>query len=576
MIKIKPLVLLAMAISIMSVGCEKSPKLSNTSNAVAAETTKSKNNSVAFDWFEYRGDDEYFKEKPSANEYQNPIVAGFYPDPSITRKGDDYYMVVSSFAYAPGIPILHSRDLVNWKLIGHALERAEQFDFSGLRVSRGVFAPTIRYHDGLFYIINTAVDTGGNFIVTAEDPAGKWSKPHYLPEIGGIDPDIFFDDDGKVYIAHNNAPEGEPLYDGHRAIWLWEYNLKTKQVVKDSGRVIVNGGVDLSSEPIWIEAPHIYKINGWYYLLCAEGGTAYQHSEVVFRTRSLNDPFVPYENNPILTQRDLDINRSEPVTTAGHADIIQTPEGEWWAIFLATRTYDKTFYNSGRETFLLPVTWENEWPHILEQGKPIPKLVTRPSTKNSLVETDQLNGNFIWRDDFNDNKLNPHWSILRRLTDDWYELNNGKVHLNPSIISMTSHNQPMFIGRRQQHMTYQASTALQLPVTEQISAGIVAFQNAKYHYYLGVKKLGDGYQIFIEQIKNGEVKIVGKAMIHAKEGQQITLEISGNKANISFAYQLANSNKITLAENLDGKILSTAIAKGFVGTLLGMHTRIEQ
>lgn len=545
----------------------------NNTSTTKIENTKA--NSVAFEWFEYQGNDEYFKEKPSTNEYQNPIVAGFYPDPSITRKGDDYYMAVSSFAYAPGIPILHSRDLVNWTLVGHALDREEQFDFSGLRVSRGVFAPTIRYHNGLFYIINTAVDTGGNFIITAKDPAEKWSKPHFLPEIGGIDPDIFFDDDGKTYIAHNNAPEGEPLYQGHRAIWLWEYDLETKQVIKESGRVIVNGGTDLSKNPIWIEAPHIYKINGWYYLLCAEGGTAYEHSEVVFRTRSLNKPFIPYEGNPILTQRDLNIDRFEPITTAGHADIIQTPEGEWWAVFLATRAYDKTFYNSGRETFLLPVTWRNEWPHILEQGKIIPKLVKRPTTKNSLQKTDPLNGNFIWRDDFDTNTLSSHWSILRRVTNSWYQLNNGKIHLNPSPLSMASNLQPRFVGRRQQHMTYQSSTALQLPAFEHVSAGMVAFQNAKYHYYLGVKKSDAGYEVFVEQVKDGVIQVAKKATINAHKGQLITLGISGDKANISFSYQLANERKIILAENLDGKMLSTAVAKGFVGTLLGMHTRIE-
>ncbi|MFT6898601.1 MAG: xylan 1,4-beta-xylosidase [Paraglaciecola sp.] len=168
-------------------------------------------------------------------------------------------MVHSSFSYAPGVPILHCQDLVNWELLGHVLTRPEQLNLQGQQVSRGVFAPTIRYHDGLFYMITTVVDTGGNFFVTAEDPAGQWSDPHWLPEIDGIDPDIFFDANGKVYITHSGVPQGQPLYEGHRAIWMWEYDLAQHKVLASSGRVIVNGGVDLVKQPIWIEAPHIYQ-----------------------------------------------------------------------------------------------------------------------------------------------------------------------------------------------------------------------------------------------------------------------------------------------------------------------------
>jgi alpha-N-arabinofuranosidase len=549
---------------------------------------------VAFDWFEYQGNDVFFADKLPEGQFQNPIVAGFYPDPSITRKGDDFYMAVSSFSYTPGVPLLHSKDLVNWALIGHALTQKNQINHSGLTVSRGIYAPTIRYHDGLFYLITTAVDSGGNFFVTAEDPAGEWSEPYWLPEIGGIDPDIFFDDNGKVYITHNDAPIGAPLYQGHRAIWQWEYDMEVKQVVKNSGRVIVNGGADLSKQPIWIEAPHVYKINGWYYLMCAEGGTAYDHSEVIFRTKSLSQTFEPYAYNPILTQRDLDINRENPITTAGHADLIQTTTGQWWAVFLATRAYDKTYYNTGRETFLLPVTWQDNWPMILEQGITIPKQVNKPDivldNQTPQLQTEALTGNFTWRDNFDSyrsetHKLSPHWSVLRSVNDDWYTIESGKIHLKPAAITLASLQQPMFIARRQQHMTYQASTALVLPESERVSAGIVAFQNAKYHYYFAVKKVNQGYELFIEQANNGSsVNIINviinphtdsNASEEDKAGQLLTLTINGDKGDISFSYQLGDAEKITLAKNLDGKILSTSVAGGFVGSFLGIHTRIE-
>ena len=213
---------------------------------------------VEFYQFTYEGKDAVFSSPLKANEYRNPILAGFYPDPSITRAGEDYYLVNSSFAYSPGVPIFHSKDLVNWKSLGHVLVTPTQLPLQNQQTSRGIYAPTIRYHDGVFYMITTLVDVRGNFLVTATDPAGPWSEPILLPEIGGIDPDIFFDDDGKAYIAHNDAPAGKPLYDGHRAIWLWEFDLKTKTVVKNSARIIVNGGTDIAKKPIWIEGPHIY------------------------------------------------------------------------------------------------------------------------------------------------------------------------------------------------------------------------------------------------------------------------------------------------------------------------------
>jgi alpha-N-arabinofuranosidase len=240
---------------------------------------------VAFDWFRYEGRDAAFAGVLQPGYYRNPVLAGFYPDPSIVRVADDYYLVTSSFAYFPGLPVFHSTDLVNWRQIGHALSRRSQLTFeNGQGISRGIFAPTIRHHDGRFYIITTDVDGIGNFYVTAADPAGLWSDPVLLPQIDGIDPDLFFDQDGRVYIAHNGAPEGAPRYDGHRAIWLWEYDLERRQVIPGSGRVIVDGGVDPARQPIWIEGPHLYRVGGWYYLSCAEGGTTDQHSQVVFRT----------------------------------------------------------------------------------------------------------------------------------------------------------------------------------------------------------------------------------------------------------------------------------------------------
>jgi alpha-N-arabinofuranosidase len=529
---------------------------------------------ATFHWFDYQGQDAVFAEPLAQGSYQNPVAAGFFPDPSITRRGDDYYMVLSSFSYTPGLPILHSTDLVNWQLIGHALNRASQVDMSGMQVSRGIFAPTIRYHDGTFYIITTVVDKGGNFILTATDPAGPWSEPIWLPEVEGIDPDMFFDDDGKVYISHNGEAPGEALYEGHRAIWMWQYDPVKKAVLPDSKKLLVNGGVDLSTKPIWIEAPHIYKHNGWYYLVCAEGGTADQHSAVVFRTRSLSEPFVPYGDNPILTQRDLPADRANPITTAGHADLVQLPDGQWWAVFLATRTYDQTFFNTGRETFLLPVSWKDEWPTILPQGQEIPYRHPAPTGLISSIGAMTQTGNFNWRDEFDNQSLKPDWNLLREFDQSWLSLDGQNLLLSAKAVGMDSLSQPAFIGRRQQHTSFETSTSLVVPKGK-ISAGLVAFQNEQYHYYLGVKTAAGKTTVFLEQAKGAKPSLIISKDLAANT-EQLRLRVQGKAGEISFYYADQTGDWQQLGQVQDAKILSTQVAGGFVGTTLGVHARQEK
>ncbi|MGH7450827.1 MAG: glycoside hydrolase family 43 protein [bacterium] len=274
----------------------------------------------------------------NSERFTNPILAGFYPDPSICRAGNDYYLVTSSFSYFPGIPIFHSKDLANWKQIGHVMDRPEQLDLDGLGVSRGIFAPAIRHHAGVFYVTCTLVDKGGNFVVTSKKPEGPWSNPVWIPQINGIDPSLFFDENGKAYVVYNSiAPDDKPLYNGHRTLRMYEFDVTHLKVTGDE-ILLVNGGVDLSKKPIWIEAPHIFQKDGYYYLIAAEGGTADQHSEVVFRSTKVDGPYVPYERNPILTQRHLDPKRKNAITSTGHADFVETESGDWWAVFFGMQT----------------------------------------------------------------------------------------------------------------------------------------------------------------------------------------------------------------------------------------------
>ena len=531
-----------------------------------------------FDWFEYRGEDSvYTLNRAGPNDYYNPIIAGFYPDPTIVRAGNDFYAAMSSFAYFPGVPIFHSKDLVNWTQIGHVLDRPSQLNVDSAGVSRGIFAPSLSYHDSTFYMITTLVDRGGNFFVTAKDPAGPWSEPVWLREIDGIDPSFFFDDDGKAYILNNGPPAEAPRYNGHRAIWMQEYDLAAKKLVGPRS-VIVNGGVDLSKNPIWIEAPHIFKRNGIYYLICAEGGTADQHSEVVFRSQAVTGPYVPYAANPILTQRHLDPSRSFPVETAGHADFVETPNGEWWAVFLGTRNYAKDRWNTGRETFLLPVSWTADgWPTILGGRATVPYVHARPNLPLQAKATVPHSGNFAFRDEFDAPALAFYWALLRTPRERWYDLTTprGSLTIRSRPEELSGRGQPSFIARRQQHGAATASTAMRyMPVKAGDGAGLVAFHNESHYYFLGV--VHDGTRPVLQLRKRawrGEAgdSVVASAPITLSRSSPVYLQIRARDSRYDFLYATEPNAWKMLVADADGTMLSTIVAGGFVGTMLGMY-----
>lgn len=526
-----------------------------------------------FDWFEYVGNDAVYNEQARAeDQYHNPILTGFYPDPSITRAGDDYYLVTSSFSYFPGVPIFHSKDLVNWTQIGHVLDRPSQLSIDDQGISRGVFAPTIRYHEGTFYMINTLVDAGGNFIVTATDPAGPWSDPIFLG-FDGIDPSMFFDDDGKVYVTNNGPPDREPLYNGHRAIWIQEYDPEAQQMVGPR-TLIVDGGVDITQEPIWIEAPHIFKVDGTYYLICAEGGTGYNHSEVVFKSDNVTGPYVPYENNPILTQRHLDPSRPNPITTAGHADFVQLPNGDWWAVFLGTRPYEGDLYNTGRETFLLPVRWENGWPHLLEGEATVPYVLDKPALPTQPAAPVPHSGNFTIRDDFEGPELPVYWNFIRTPRETWHDLTTtpGWLTLRARPDALDGFAQPSFLGRRQQHLRAEASTAMVYqPEQPGDKAGLTVFQNDNYYYLLAVT-LAEGAPVLQLEKKAGEgpAEVLASAPLEQMP-TPLFLKIEADGDTYNFLYGTSADDWTLLHGGADGKVLSTNTAGGFVGAMFGLY-----
>jgi len=516
-------------------------------------------------------------------EYANPVLSGFYPDPSICRVGNDYYLVNSTFAYYPGITIFHSRDLVNWKLIGYALNNPDEFNLDNAGVSRGLFAPAIRYYEGLFYITCTLVDKGGNFVVTAKNPAGPWSAPVWLPQINGIDPSLFFDDNGRAYIVYNSIPpDDKPLYDGHRTIRVREFDFKNLNVIGEE-ILLVNGGTDISKKPVWIEAPHIFKINGLYYLTCAEGGTAYNHSEVVFRSKNISAGYTPYEKNPILTQRHLNPERDFPITTTGHADFVETPSGDWWAVFLGCRPYkpySDDYYNLGRETFMAPVKWQDGWPVITSGNETVKYSYPYPLPVDSAFNGIASAGNIEYKDDFNTDTLDINWQFLRTPRGRWFSLADPKGFLKMNLKAETCSGSmnPAFLCHRQQQNRDDAETALLFSAKkENEKAGLVIFQS-EFNYYFLCKSVENNKPV-IQLFKSAGKDTTGEKMLLLSSkviepenaGKETYLKIHSDWGKCSFYYGFKEGEFLPLLENADGKFLSTKTAGGFVGSVYALY-----
>ncbi len=501
----------------------------------------------------------------STGQYRNPILSGYYPDPSVTRVGDDYYLVNSSFAHFPGLPVFHSKNLVDWTQIGNAIDRPDQLDFAGRRVSEAVFAPDISYHAGVFYIANTCVSCGGNFVITARDPTGPWSQPIWLP-FEGIDPSIFWEGD-RAYIINNRAPNEPPRYDGHRALWVQEYDWRAGRMVGESTQ-LVNGGVDLATKPVWIEGPHLLKKYGFYYLTAAEGGTGDNHSQVVFRARALRGPFTPYAGNPILTQRDLPPDRAHPVTSAGHAKLVQTQDGDWWATFLATRPYADGHYNIGRETFLLPVTWRGGWPHILERGRAIPFTATRPRLPAGPAPALPTSGDFGYVDEFDGAKLGLQWIGIRTPRRPFSRLAGGALELSAAARFGDLSGTPAFVGRRQQHHVATVSTVLRFaPERDGARAGLAAVQNDRSLLEFAVTRRGGKTMVALYKRDLADSDTLVASAPFAPGGA-VTLTIRTDGGTMTFDYTVGGVRR-TLTERLDTTFLSTQRAGGFVGTVIG-------
>jgi len=476
-------------------------------------------------------------------KYSNPVIPGFHPDPSICRVGDDYYLVTSSFEYFPGLPLFHSRDLVHWRQIGHALTRASQLPLSGARSSGGIYAPTLRFHEGTFYIITTNVTGGGHFLVTALDPVGEWSEPVWL-EGGGIDPSLFFDSDGKVYFSYTSG-----------GILQREIQLPSGQVGEE--RLVWQG-----TGGQYPEGPHLYRIGDLYYLLISEGGTEYGHMLTIARSQNPGGPFVSCPRNPILSHRSM----SSPIQATGHGDLIQDGNGALWVVFLGIRPNGHwPYHHLGRETFLAPVQWEADgWPTIGEGGKVALSMSgPLPSPHSWPAETE--------RDNFEHSRLGPDWNFLRNPDPGRWSLTErpGWLRLRGSSVSLDEAASPAWVGRRQEHFNVCVTTRLEFASeSDHECAGMTVWMNERHHYDLFLS-LRDGKRCLIVRRRIGSLM----AEVSRREvgSGAVILRVDADRTTYRF---FGGNDAGALVELAAGetRYVATETAGGFTGVYVAMFS----
>jgi xylan 1,4-beta-xylosidase len=482
--------------------------------------------------------------------YRNPVIPGFHPDPSICRVGNDYYLVTSTFEYFPGVPIFHSTDLAHWRQIGYCLSRDSQLPLKSADSSGGIYAPTIRWRDGTFYMVVTNVSGMGHFYVTAQRPEGPWSDPLLVRANGlpveGIDPSLFFDDDGVIYFS---CTAGTATID-----------IETGALTSDLQHIWTGSGGR------YAEALHLYKINGLYYCMLAEGGTEPGHMATIARSESPWGPYEPCPRNPILTHRD---RGGYPVQSTGHADLIEAHDGSWWAVFLATRVSTKypNVHHLGRETFLAPVAWDSEgWPIVGNQGAvdlemPAPSFMIASEPEQKAAS----------RDDFDTDTLALPWNFRRNPDPGDWSLSERLSSLTLRCAPATLNDDaPLaFVGRRQEHFRCRFSACIAFdPQAAMEEAGLTVIMNEEHHYEIFVRGSGGKERTVGVRRRIGDlVAVVAEELLG--DGDVILL-IDAALEEYHFGCKVRNGGQKTLASG-STRYLSTEVAGGFTGAYLGMY-----
>jgi xylan 1,4-beta-xylosidase len=421
----------------------------------------------------------------------NPILKGFNPDPCICRVGEDYYIAVSTFEWFPGVRIYHSRDLAHWRLVSRPLNRVSQLDMRGNGDSCGIWAPCLTHHDGLFWLVYTdmkgPVKDGTNYLVTCDRIDGEWSEPVNLGYIG-FDPSLFHDDDGRKYISSMtwDPRPGNPRFHG---ITLREYSHREKKIV-GSARVIFKG-TDIGIT----EGPHIYKWNGLYYLLAAEGGTEYFHSATLARSKSIWGDYEVHPANPLISSWHDPRN---PLQKAGHGSIVETHTGEWYITFLTGRpiaidvedggvTRHRGYAPLGRETAIQRLEWKDDgWPYVAG-GKNVPSMtVQSPDIPETVWENDSP-----LRYEFNTPDLHHDFQTLRiPFSEEIGSLTERPGHLRLfGRESLYSTHTQAHAARRWQSLDFDAETSVEFnPESFQQMAGLTCYYNTRNWVYACVSR----------------------------------------------------------------------------------------
>tara|TARA_B100001287_G_scaffold56864_1_gene45201 strand:- start:2057 stop:3733 length:1677 start_codon:yes stop_codon:yes gene_type:complete len=519
----------------------------------------------------------FFLSSYAQEKFSNPIIRGGYPDPSICKVGDTFYLVNSSFEYYPGLPIHKSKDLINWELIGYGLNRESQVNsivnLIDVQSNGGIHAPTIRYKDGVYYIITTNVYYDEekkkaemvNFIITAKNPAGPWSDPIHILDAPGIDPDLFFDDDGKVWYVGNQMPEN-PNFNGEGEIWIQQIDMNEFKLVGEK-YLLWRGACG----GVWAEGPHMYKKDGRYYLLIAEGGTSFNHAVMVALSDNIAGPYISNPRNPILTSRHLSYDNW--VNSTGHGDIVELDDGRNYMVLLGIRNEIERGSNMGRETFLVPVTWEREpfewkdtkylWPVVAPKTgrvKRLNEVVFSGTTEN--IETS-------FEDNFELDRLNLKWNFRRYPIENIFHLDTKEKRLNlichPNQIKERGRAALLGFKQTESSFEYLAQMFFE-PTTNGSEAGISIFQ--KDDNYINFTLINKDSKIFLQAyaLKNNKLVKVVKHQLN-KYNSNIKFKIISNKDNYELYYSTKGTHFNYFA-TFEGNLV---VSNGYTGAHLGIY-----
>ena len=488
---------------------------------------------------------------PAESAWPNPIVSGFYPDPSAVKVGHDYYLTNSTFEYLPGIPIFHSTDLREWQLIGHVVDRPGQLHSFDIPTLGGAWAPTIRHRDGLFYLVITDAMGRGMIIFTATDPAGPWSDGIVVDGIHGIDPDLAWGDDGTAYITYSGLDTtsgASPGEHAHKGILQVTVNLETGKPLSEPAPLWMGTGLKFP------EAPHLYQHDGYWYLMIAEGGTERGHGISVARGTAPSGPFEPGPNNPFLSAR----STSRPIQNTGHGDLVETPDGGWAIIMLGMRPTGMTqaFSAMGRETFITSARFTADgW---LEADPVI--LNPRP-------------GDLVIDDAFDGETLDPDWLSMRRFASEFSSLDArpGWVELTGDGSTLAD-PRPALIARRQRHPFAEVSVVVD--PGEHGVGGLVVRYDEDHHYEVEVSagrvtagaSVAGIHQEWSIEVPDGPV--TATLQFVASVGTSMLSQLTSDIVVLGAVDSAGASHELA---RVDGRYLSQETAASFAGRVLGLY-----